>query len=158
MVNLQLRRGILIIAFAVLCVFAICGLRIIAMSSEAERNLQALTTATRILSQFARERHSWPASLEELRSATQYDGFYSWPEDETEVTSRVRIIYGLSLDDVGKELPDNFSYVVARQPIYLQSGREKIRQLLAHIKIANRDAKNGTSEIRSDGDGPRSPE
>jgi len=124
-----LRIGCMSLAFAIAVAVTSFFIFSAFMSNEAEANLIAFTAATRAICGFVDREGRWPNSIDELRKEQM-------PLDEKAILDRVQIAFAVPLSDIAKCTPENFPYVVGSKPIYPSSAREKVRQLIACVKIA----------------------
>jgi len=119
----------------------------------AERNLHAVYTASNSLALFVEKHGRWPRDLSDFERGIEFPGgIYAWPRDKEEILMRITIVYGVSLEDVAKKSANSFDYLTYRQPMYENSARVKIENLLWRVGrvCENQAGKQETSPSQKD--------
>jgi len=103
-------------------------------ADTAERNLHAVYTTSNALALFVEKHERWPNDQTDFEEGIEFPGgIYAWPRDKEEILKRITIVYGISLEDVAKKSANGFDYLTYRQPMYENSARVKIENLLWRV-------------------------
>ncbi len=117
-------RRFCIVSAAAFAVFLLLWYSIRSAGIRAEFNYLATSATACAVEEFVVENERWPTSWDELTSVSlDLESKYSWPDDFPEIEKQVEVDFGLTLEEVAKQEPSDFSAIKPRRPAYSEYKR-----------------------------------
>ncbi|MEW4490817.1 hypothetical protein AB1L42_22235 [Thalassoglobus sp. JC818] len=128
-----MRRFFLVVGLLVVASIAGFITYSLKVQKEATLNLLASHAVTSVILEYVYTHEAWPQSLADL-DGIEYSSQFDWPSESEQCLKRVKVKFGVSLEEVAASTPAQFSFIVPNEPIYRNSFESQIGRIILSSK------------------------